>query len=247
MKKSFIYFILVILIILNIAVLIVDYFNKDNSYIILDQRNIWSLKGETVKKISDNNLKKLNYSTAKLYNKDEYDGYFTASEGLRFYDATLSEQSLQDALIVIGNKKVNNYTYLVNTDITKEDEKSIKRYFIENNIEFDVSNVLIKKIELSDNRILYDIQSLSAEMTGENGYSVILLKEDDKITSIYENFELVARSSSLNKVVDINNDGKEDLILLSDVHGSANGECYSLYMYNNKNNFFDPVINCEEE
>ena len=247
MKKGFIYFILMFLILSNIIIVVYDYLNKDNSYIILNEKNIWSIKDQTIKKISKTKLKKLNYSTSKLYDKEEIDGYITISNGLKFYDTTLSEKNLQDGLIVVGNKKIKNYTYLISTKIDKEEIKNINKYFLENNIDFDESEVIIKKINLSDNRLLYDIQSLSAEMTGKNGYSVILLKEDDEITAIYENFELVSRSSSLDKVIDINNDGKEDLILLSDIHGSANNECYSLYIYNNKNTSFDPVINCEEE
>ncbi len=239
MKKIILYLVLIVMMISNIILIINNTINKSKTYIILDNKNIWALENNKINKVSKNNIKILNYAKSKLYNKETIDGYFSYDKGFKFYNLNYEEQRINNSLIVIGNIEINNYTYLLNTDINDNDIKIINKYFQNNNRKFDKSKVL------SNNKIIYSIQSLSAEETGENGYSVIALSNGNNITPIYEKYSITSRASSLNKVIDINNDGKEDLILLSDVKNTSGKECYSLYLYDIKTDSYVPTINCE--
>ncbi len=248
MKKRFLFIILILIgIFLNIFFIIRNINIDNSSYMILDDKNIWKIDNYSVKKVSKSIIKKINNSSAKLYSNQDINGIVSTSNIIKFYNSSFQEEKTTNSIIVVGDATIVNKTYLINTEMNNSDIQIINRYINLKSLDFNISELVIKKISLNNKNTLYSIQSLSAERIGKNGFSSIILYSNDSITSIYENFSSDYRVSTLDKVVDINNDGNEDLILLSDVHNSSGYECYSLYQFNSNSNKYEPIINCEEE
>lgn len=243
--KRILWFLIIVAIVLNIIYFIYDSSLFSKSYIIFDKKNIWELDGTDVKKVSENKIKKLNNSNAKLYNEDENDGFLYSVEGIRFYNSNYEKMNHLNSVIVVGDKTIKNYTYLLTDDMEESDIKQISDYLKSQKIDFNKSEVRVNKINLNNDKTIYDIQSLSPQITGKGRYSAILMSDNNEITPIYENYSPKSRTSSLARVIDIDNDNIEELVLLSDIYNSGNQECYSLYQY--KNGEYKPVINCEEE
>ena len=246
MKNKGLYFVIVILIVLNIIVIINNIQKDKKNYIILDSNNVWSISDKKVTKVSKASIKRMNYASAKLYGDEgSIDGYFTYDNGMKFYDKAYSNEMKLNSLIVVGNMKLKNYTNLLTTNIKDEDIKIVKSYFDINNRDFDKDEVVIQKAKINKDSVIYNIQTLSAEQIGNNGFSVVLLYKNGKYNAIYENYSTKGRKSSLSKILDINNDKNIEFIFLSDVYGSAKQECYSLYEYNENDNSYIPSIDCE--
>lgn len=246
MKKTIIFISLFVLLSFNIIIIIYNYYSEKNySYIILDSKNIWQTKDEYTKKISKNRIKKFNYEQAKLYSEKEIDGYFSNEPSFTFYSKNLEEQqNIYSSLIVVGNAKITNYTHLLQNEITKEDENIITRFLSNYSLTFDKDGLYIQKIQLPNNIYLY---SVTTYVEYDKEFSVIFMYQNGTSSLVYKNIENSdgSRYSSLNKIIDINNDGYADIILLSDIPNSGGNECYSLYKYNINVNNFEPVINCE--
>lgn len=246
MKKKIIYIIIILLICLNITVFIMNIVSKNNTYIILDSNNIWKINNNKVKKVSKSNIKKLSYSKAKIYKDTSEDGYFGSINNFKFYNSTLQPEDLiSNGFIVIGDKKITNYSVNLKREITEEDVNIIGKFLKENNIDYDADASLSKVIDLPDETKIYSVESLSDGGPSENGYSIIFLYKDKLSTTIYMKTGELKRISSLNRVLDINSDGIPEIILLSDTPGNAGEECYSLYKM--ESDVYKPIINCEED
>ena len=246
MKKRIIYICLSLLIILNLIVFARNIANKNNTYIILDSNNIWKITNDNVKKVSKNNIKKLSYSQAKIYTDEAENGYFGSINNFKFYNETLqSKNTISNSFIVIGDKKITNYTANLRTRIEENDVNIVGKYLKKNNIDYFVDGALTKAIDLPDEITIYSVESLSDGGPSEDGYSIIFLYKDKKATTIYMKTGELERVSALNRVLDINSDGIPEIILLSDTPGNAGSECYSLYKM--VSNEYKPIINCEED
>ena len=80
-------------------------------------------------------------------------------------------------------------------------------------------------------------------------FTGITVLTDKKMEKIYDKNlfgSKTGRLSSLNKIVDLDNDGLEEIILISAFNGSAGNECYNLYKYNTDLKKYENIIDCEE-
>ena len=245
--------ILFVLIILYLITFIEDIADKNKSYFLLDPYNIYEINNGNVKTYKGS-YKKLNNSEAKLYkNGKEIEGYFKVNDNQnigytisRFYDKGLNEQSISDGILIIGNEKINDYTQYLNEKFTSSDVTIINKYLKENSLNTlnDLSKISIAKLQ---NETIYQVRMISLTQNKEDSYVIIFSYKNGVYETIYlkEGENLFKRNSKLNKLVDINNDNKIDLILESAPYISDDDNCYSLYI--NENGTYKPIINCEEE
>ena len=238
---------LIILIILNIFIVVWNYiYYKNSSFLILDENNIWKIDG-SVKKVSKSKMKLLNYSDAKLYNDKIVDGYLINDDYFKFYDKSISSNDdMYNSFIVVGDTNIKNYSSRINSELDEDDKEIITNFLDEYSIDYDEEKTITQKASINEKTIYY-IVSLSTDGTDENGYSVIFIRNNNDTNLIYKttSSDNKMRISSLNRLIDIDNDGTIEVILLSDIPGSEGNECYSLYKYDN--NSYKPVISCEEE
>ena len=100
----------------------------------------------------------------------------------------------------------------------------------------------------AENEILYSISPLESNID-DDSYSVVFINSNGVNNVIYNksrNDNKDYRLSSLNRVIDMNNDGNLEIILLSDIAGSAGNECYSLYQFNSIKQKYESIIDCED-
>lgn len=245
--KKLLKFILISLIIINISLLIYNFlYYKNSSFIVFDSNNIWKIDNKT-KAVSKSKIKRLNYSNAKLYTGDVVQGYFESNGNFNFYDKSISSKyNLSKSLIVIGDSTIKNYTNKFSEKITKKDENLISEFLNNYSLKYK-KNSYITKAEINNN-VFYSVIS-SMGVDSSDGYAVIFVSDGSESKLIYKmtSQERKLKSSSLSRIADIDNDDIPEVILLSDIPGSAGNECYSLYKYDLKSNDYKPVINCEEE
>ena len=245
MKKKILYTILICFIIFNLFIFIYNYINHNNTYIILNKSSIWKINNNKVTKVNKKEFNKLNYSNAKLYRSDktDVDGYIDNKFNFFKNDMGQIQDTYYD-LYVVGDAPLKNYTYLLleENEITDNDKQIVSNFIKTNN--FQISDYEIKKMNLSNDITIYSVYKLNKSNPLDTK-SYIFYYQDNIPNIIYESNDKMSRKSYINKIVDINNDGYLDLILLSDIYNSAGNECYSLYMY--EDNTFKPVINCEED
>lgn len=248
MKKSIMYIILFLLIALNLILFIYHLFDSKNAYIILDNKNVWKVANSEVRSISKINLKRLNYKSAKLYSTDTINGYIESDKDtFNFYTENLiKEDNLYNSIITVGDVDIKNYTSLLKSKVAEQDIQVVSEYANENGLDFDADSVVIQRAYLPNDINIYSVVTKLEDSKIIDSYSVILADIDDEIQVLYSNINNEKnRYSTINKLVDINNDGYVDIIFLSDITNNAGNECYSLYMYNNSSNSFENVINCE--
>ena len=236
-----------ILVFVNIIFYVINFFQDKSVYIVFDDKNIWKIKDGYASKSSSNVMKKIYYSNAVLYSNEKNEGYFGGSEKFRFYSKNLQELlRTPNSYIVVGNYDFKNNISISET-LTKEDENIIKKYLLDNNINNNLDNSTKKVIYLNDNSRIYSSTAIYDGKTIMNTYSVIFQYKDNSYSTIYLNNGEKPRISTLNNTINLDGDNNPELILYSDILGSAGNECYSLYKINSLSNKYEPIINCEEE
>ena len=244
MKQKIIYISLSLLIILNVLVFIISLFEKNNTYMILDTKTVWKINKGKVTKVSTNKIKKLNYANAKFYSDTSEEGYFGSDNNFKFYTDLLEQkETLSNGFIVVGNQKVSNYKR--RDTLYEKDINIIGKFLKKQDINYDPDATLTRVFDVPNDTSVYSVESLSDGGPSEDGYSIVFYVSDDISEVIYLKQSESKRVSALNKVIDLDNDMIPEIVLLSDVPGSAGNECYSLYKYNNAK--YEPIIKCEEE
>ena len=248
MKKYLTRFTIVILVILNFVFCVLLMFEKNKySFLILDKNTIWKYSDTEIKKVNKNRINRLSYEKVKIYCDNTLDGYYD-SRNNKIYDSYLEEMEFSPTLIINkGNNKIKNYSYNITTDIDETDKKNINDALESSGREEKIDNLLVFKLKISTTEILYSISPLNLGID-DDSYSIIFINSEGLNKIIYNKSKSNNkdyRLSSLNRVIDINNDGHVEIILLSDIAGSAGNECYSLYQFNSKNQKYESVIDCE--
>lgn len=255
-SKNKIYFIILfIFITANVIIYLYDIvYTQNSSFLILDYDNSIQIHNNKYS-INKNIVKKLNGSQMTLLDKIGHDGYLdiknneeTLDNYVTFFDKSMEEVSQSyESIIISNNSNIKNYSYLISYEITEGDIKNIEKYLKQNNLGTYTNHIDVTKASLPNNKILYSIKSISPSSSKENNYAVIFILDGSEFYTVYTktNIEIKTKSSSINKLVDINNDNNIDLILSSSKYASDNESCYSLYIYNAKTNSYDPKINCE--
>lgn len=248
MKKRIIYIILALLILLNIIFFVLNNIEKNNTYIILDSKNIWKLYSNgSIKKVDKNKIKKVSYSEAKLYSNDIEDGYFGSVQDYKFYNKSLNTiLGKNNSFIVVGNNKIVNYSgnMVYGTDA---DTKIIINYFKKINKKYNLYATETKIVHIDDSKKIYSIVTREDGGPSDDPISVIFLYNNGATTPIYQNNKNNKKVSTLDRVLDLDNDAIPEIVLLSGQTGYAGNECYSLYKYNKTANQYKPVIKCKEE
>lgn len=248
MKKIILNLLIILLIIINIGIIWLDYYSSKNySYIILNKNNIWKVDNNKINKINNKNVKKLNYSKIKIYDDSETNGYINNSNYFEIYNDSYEKLNVSPTTFIVkGDIQIKNYSKKIINNISLEDQEIIKKVLKDNDFNYDVNQLFVIKFKLNNNRIAYSITPYSTGGVSEESFSLIFISDNKNYEIIYKNKE-TTRMSSLDKIIDINNDNKLEIILLSDVPGSAGNECYSLYEYNEKSGKYEPTIDCEGE
>lgn len=259
MKKNnkFIYIILFTLLFANIFVyLYITFYTSKSTYLILDYNNIIEINNDRYK-LKNNIAKRLDNSQAFLIEKEIMEGYLKIENGeeyfdnhISFYDKNLNIISdTYKSILVTDARKMKNYSYLLSYDLDDVDKKNIQKYLIENSLGTYSKNIDTIKANLPNGDIIYSIKYISSSSLDDESYSVVFMKQEDNFTTIYSKtgIDFSSKISEISKIVDINNDGYIDLIMSSSRYASDDNICYSLHIYNNKNNSYENVIKCEEE
>lgn len=248
MKKFLLYFLIIILIIINLYLICFDiYSSRKHSYIIFDNNNILKIDDKRIKKIDSKNLKKINYSNVEVCDDFCISGYINNGEYLEVYNENYEKIYLSPtSFIKKGKVEIENYSQKSINNISADDEILISKILYENNIEYNIEDLFITKIKINDISSAYSLEPYSTGGPSNNNFSLIFVSNESEYEIIYMK-KNSSRLSTLDKVIDINKDNLIEIILLSDVPGSAGNECYSLYQFNKETNKYEPVINCEEE
>ena len=249
MNKYLTRLILIVLISLNLIFLILSHIQENTySFLILDQDTIWKYSTKDVKQINKSKIKKLSYEKVKIYSENVFDGYYDVNNN-KIYNSYLEPIAFSSNTIINkGTNKIQNYSYNITTDINKEDEKNIIDILESIGIQAEIQNLSSFKYQISENEILYSISPLESNID-DDSYSVVFINSNGVNNVIYNksrNDNKDYRLSSLNRVIDMNNDGNLEIILLSDIAGSAGNECYSLYQFNSIKQKYESIIDCED-
>lgn len=249
MNKYLTRLILIVLISLNLIFLILSHIQENTySFLILDQDTIWKYSTKDVKQINKSKIKKLSYEKVKIYSENVFDGYYDVNNN-KIYNSYLEPIAFSSNTIINkGTNKIQNYSYNITTDINKEDEKNIIDVLESIGIQAEIQNLSSLKYQISENEILYSITPLESNID-DDSYSVVFINSNGINNVIYNksrNDNKDYRLSSLNRVIDMNNDGNLEIILLSDIAGSAGNECYSLYQFNSIKQKYESIIDCED-
>lgn len=249
MNKYLTRLILIVLISLNLIFLILSHIQENKySFLILDQDTIWKYSNKDVKQINKSKIKKLSYEKVKIYSENVFDGYYDVNNN-KIYNSYLEPIAFSSNTIINkGINKIQNYSYNITTDINKEDEKNIIDILESIGIQAEIQNLSSLKYQISENEILYSISPLESNID-DDSYSVVFINSNGVNNVIYNksrNDNKDYRLSSLNRVIDMNNDGNLEIILLSDIAGSAGNECYSLYQFNSIKQKYESIIDCED-
>lgn len=120
------------------------------------------------------------------------------------------------------------------TDFTKEDKNDLTKILKENNI-IDSVNSIEKKINIdldndSANENLYIVSNVMSDDKSNKAYSLVYVKDNEKIKFLEKIIEPKGKELSINKytlkaIIDINNDNKYEIILNS----NNVDHCYSIY------------------
>lgn len=248
MKKFLLYFLIIVLIVINLYLICFDVYSSiKHSYIIFDNNNILKIDDKRIKKIDSKNLKKINYSNVEICDDFCISGYINNDEYLEVYNENYEKIYLSPtSFIKKGEVEIENYSQKSINNITTDDEILISKILYENNIEYNIEDLFITKIKINDRSSAYSLEPYSTGGPSNNNLSLIFVSNESEYEIIYMK-KNSPRLSTLNKVMDINKDNLIEIILLSDVPGSAGNECYSLYQFNKETNKYEPIINCEEE
>lgn len=249
MNKYLTRLILIVLISLNLIFLILSHIQENTySFLILDQDTIWKYSTKDVKQINKSKIKKLSYEKVKIYSENVFDGYYDVNNN-KIYNSYLEPIAFSSNTIINkGTNKIQNYSYNITTAINKEDEKNIIDVLESIGIQAEIQNLSSLKYQISENEILYSITPLESNID-DDSYSVVFINSNGINNVIYNksrNDNKDYRLSSLNRVIDMNNDGNLEIILLSDIAGSAGNECYSLYQFNSIKQKYESIIDCED-
>ena len=240
MKKKILLIILIFLSLFYISYLKINV--KDNKYIILNNKNIWQIKNDKILKVNSNIINTLNYKKSKLYiNNEIIKGYMKLdSNELYFYDQSFYKRSFLSNSIITINKEENYKLFLSEMNLSESDKTIINNYFKEKSENFDIDQLFLKKITINENHKIYSVSTLEES---EENYTYIFAYYNNEFIDIYNNFTN-NRSSNIHFAIDINNDDNYDLVLFSDIPGSAGNECFSLYIFDGSQ--YKAIINCEE-
>lgn len=248
MKKSLLYCLMIVSIFVSLYFVVFNFYSlKNYSYMIFDKNNIWRIKDNKIEKISSKNLRKINFSELDICNQKCEKGYINNKEYFEVYNDNLEKINLSsEYLIKKGRIEIKNYYEKKYNDIGENDKILILKVLKENNLDYKIDNLFITKISIDNNRSAYSLEPYLTDESSENSFSLVFISDKFEYEIIYMK-KNASRLSSLNKVIDINNDNLLEVILLSDVPGSAGNECYSLYQYNKLNSKYVPIIDCEGE
>lgn len=248
MKKNKKYILLIVLLFLNIGFIIYN-LSENSTYIILDSDNIWQISNQKIKPVSKNKIKKYSFSEAYLYNKDKIKGYLSSNNSISFYNADMNKEKISsDSLIVVGDSKIKNYSYLLTDKIIESDLKVLGDFLKSNSLQYDIDDLYVQKAILSKNTILYSVQTRVNREYIKDDYSIIFVSTNKSNQTIYKKINSKDdRYSSVYKLIDVDNNGYADIILLSGITNNGGKQCYSLYTYNKSNEKYNKTIDCEEE
>ncbi len=235
-----------LLIILIIFILIISFlinFNFENKkYIIFNKNNIWQINDNKITKIDSKNINKLNFLESKLYSKGFIDsGYFYYNKDIIFYENSYYKRKMFDDSFITVNINKDLKVKLKNNILLNEDNNIVLDYLKERNINVDLEEIFVEKINISSKKTFYSVKSL--ENCSEQ-FSFVFINDNNSYKTIYYNDNITNRSSVLHLLMDINNDNNYDIVLYSDIPNSDSKECYSLYLYNNGD--YNKTIDCEK-
>lgn len=248
MKKNILYFLLIVLIFINLYLIISNFvFSRKNSYLIFDSNNVLKIDNNSIKKVNKKIIKRLNYSEIYICQQECEKGYFNDGIYFEVYNNNLEKINLtSESFIKTGKKEIKNFYENSINNINSYDENLISKVLDENNLNYKITDLFITKIKIDSDINAYSLEPYLTDEPSNNNFSLVFISNKTEYEIIYMK-KNSSRLSSLNKVIDINNDDLIEIILLSDMPGSAGNECYSLYQYNKSNNKYKPVINCEVE
>ena len=246
MKKIFAPLLLIFLILINFFFIFKSFYNNKISYFILDYNNVWKYDGKKVRKVNKRNLPKISFSTITKYGVEPEKGYLDFSKKI-FYNKDFEESKFNVKDIAVkGLSTVKNYSYEITTNIPSDDKRIISSILSANDKETEFDKLYINKAILNKGTLYFITPYIDS---GIKGYSFVFLVSNGKVQKIYDkdlSNSKTHRLSSLNKIVDLDNDGLEEIILISEINGSAGNECYNLYKYNQVLKKYEKVIDCEE-
>ena len=246
MKKKIISLLLIFFVLINFYFIFKSFYDNKITYFILDYNNVWKYDGKKVEKINKRILKKFSFSNITKYGLSNETGYFDFDEK-SFYNEAYEKSGFNTKDIAVkGPSNVQNYSYEITTNLTSDDKRIISGVLSDNDKKAEFDKLYINKAILNKGT-LYFIMPYND--TGLEGYSLVFLVNNGQVQKIYNKNlfgSKTGRLSSLNKIVDLDNDGLEEIILISEINGSAGNECYNLYKYNTDLKKYENIIDCEE-
>ena len=225
----------------------------NNSYIIFETGDVIKVNKNNINVYK--NIKRINYSNAKLYKENKkINGYleYTSNDDnnkiVKFYNEKIKEEKTNNSFIVVGKADIKDYSYLIKDDITDEDIKLIREYLKDNSLPSINDLTKIYKAVVDD-KTFYEVRNYYYDKTGKNNLSLIFLKQNDDIKTIYvkEGKKVLKRSSKLSNIIDLNGDNEFELILQSAPFGTDSEYCNSVYIFDKSKSEYKPIINCEGE
>lgn len=249
MKKRLSIAILIILIILNIIFFIYDSFIQNKfSYIILDKNNVWRVNNDDVKYIDKKKIKRISFDKIRIYGDEEFSGYYDTKNNIIYNDSLESIPFSEKLILTKGDINIKNYSFNINSNITEQDELIVLDVLKREEKNESINELFISKIAIGTKVIYSVVPYEPSSFENKGAYSIIFVYENNESKIIYNKTTSQTkdnRLSSLNRVVDLDNDSIVEIILISDIPGSSGNECYSLYKYNNDTDNYESIIDCE--
>lgn len=252
MKKSIAIIVVFMLVIINIYLFMISNFNE-KKYIIIDEKNIFEYKNNSFKKIDKSVLKKLNYSDTNLFinNKMIQKVNFDIKDSTLIYDNTKE-------IVNYSNKKIlSNIEYNLKVkepvsteDIKGEDEEIMDSILKENLINRPIDSLGISKIDLSENKKIFNIYPLDLGKEYDVDPYIIALVNDEDIIYIEKNINKKIQSSqiyvpNLHLAFDINNDNNYEIVVSYSKTLDINSTYYCVFKYDSLTNKFKDISNCK--
>lgn len=261
MKNKILMFLIIIICLISIifSILSSNLFNNDTTYMVVCNDTLWKYN-KTWKKVNINNLKKLSYKPAYIYNGYNQiinNSYFEYKNGeLDIYDENYEKQDLTpNTISVIGNNKINVANVQIMDSINEYDEvyvdEVLSKYSINN--PGDNYNTYKAVYDLNNDGkedYVFNINNFYTQDKKDYAFSIIFSVINGEIKIVEKQIvsveqELAKKSLYLTNIVDVDNDKNYEIIIFESSYGNVKNDCHSIYKY--ENNQYKKLIGCQEE
>lgn len=249
MRKKIIEIIMFLLISINVIIIIYNYYDNNKSILIVGSNTIIEYKNNKISKIKQNTSinKRFNYKKFNVYNDGSFEEcyidfskYSDDDSSYIVYDSGLQEIELSNNLIAYtGNLNISIENASLNYEMNDNDQSIIERYL--NEEEYNLDELNFSKVEIDMNNdskkeTIYTINNFNSIESSNTTFCYVFLVDNGNIIDIKRekvnsSKYYIINASSFSNAIDIDNDGKYEIVLSSYYDEST--PYYEFYKYEN--------------